>query len=95
MVKTQIQMPDELYRAAKDAARRREMSLAELVRWGLEYMLAVYPSIPEGAPKWALPKPVNIGLACDPSADPDWRVSANMPKVAGARARYGKRRALD
>jgi len=61
MIKTQIQMPDELYRAAKDMARRREMSLAELVRRGIEYMLAVYPPLPDNAPKWELPKPVKIG----------------------------------
>ena len=95
MIKTQIQMPDELYRAAKDMARRREMSLAELVRRGIEYMLAVYPPLPDNPPKWELPKPVNIGLTCDPFADPDWRISANMPKVAEARARYGKRHAVD
>jgi hypothetical protein len=61
MIKTQIQMPDELYRAAKDMARRREMSLAELVRRGIEYMLAVYPPLPDNPPKWELPKPVKIG----------------------------------
>lgn len=61
MIKTQIQMPDELYRAAKDLARRREMSLAELVRRGLEYMLAVYPPLPDHPPKWEPPKPVKIG----------------------------------
>ena len=39
MTRTQIQLPDELYRRAKALAADREISLAELVRNGLEYML--------------------------------------------------------
>jgi hypothetical protein len=37
----QIQLPDALYRRAKAMAAAREISLAELVRNGLEYMLRV------------------------------------------------------
>ena len=45
MVKTQVQIPDELYRKAKQIATEREISLAEVVRRGLEYMTAAYPPI--------------------------------------------------
>jgi len=37
----QIQLPDALYRRVKAMAAAREISLAELVRNGLEYMLRV------------------------------------------------------
>lgn len=57
MIKTQVQIPDELYRAAKRVAREREMSLAEVMRRGLEYIVSVYPAL-EAAP-WELPK-VNV-----------------------------------
>ena len=39
MTRTQRQLPDDLYRRAKALANDREISLAELVRNGLEYML--------------------------------------------------------
>lgn len=39
MVRTQIQLPDELYRRAKQVARQREISLAEMTRRGLELFL--------------------------------------------------------
>lgn len=90
MVKTQIQMPDELYRRAKQLARDREMSLAEVVRRGVEYMLAVYPPLPNPREPWRLPKPVRLGLKGDPFADPDWRLHANLPMVAEGKGKYGK-----
>ncbi len=51
MVKTQVQLPDELYKEAKRIAREREMSLAEVMRRGIEYMARVYP------PQYSLLKP--------------------------------------
>lgn len=62
MVKTQIQLPDKLYEEAKRVAREREMSLAEVVRRGVEYIAGVYPPVGEGAAKWKMPKPQNRGL---------------------------------
>ena len=43
MKRTQIQLPDALYSAASGLAASKEISLAELVRRGLEYMLSVAP----------------------------------------------------
>ena len=37
MIKTQVQIPDELFQRAKEVAARKEWSFAELVRRGLEY----------------------------------------------------------
>ncbi len=41
MIKTQVQIPDELYRKAKELAKAKEWSLAEVFRRGLEYMTSV------------------------------------------------------
>jgi aminoglycoside phosphotransferase len=43
MIKTQVQIPDELYRKAKQIAKEREWSLAEVMRRGLEYMTQACP----------------------------------------------------
>lgn len=77
MIKTQIQLPDALYHEAKRVAREREMSLAEVLRRGVEYMAGVYPPLPptrEKSKRWSLPKPINTRLKRDPFADEDWRV---------------------
>lgn len=78
MIKTQIQLPNALYYEAKRVAREREMSLAEVLRRGVEYMAGVYPPLPptrEKSGRWSLPKPVNTRLKCDPFADENWRVN--------------------
>lgn len=54
MIKTQVQLPDELYHTAKAIAAQREWSLAEVVRRGIEQMALVYPVRPSAKP-WVLP----------------------------------------
>lgn len=54
MIKTQVQLPDELYYKAKAIAEQREWSLAEVMRRGLEYMALTHP-IRASAKKWELP----------------------------------------
>jgi hypothetical protein len=54
MIKTQIQIPDELYRRAKQVAKDREISFAEVTRRGLEYITSVYPSVQDEV--WELPR---------------------------------------
>lgn len=54
MIKTQIQLPDQLYHQAKAIAEQREWSLAEVVRRGIEYMAVVYPVAPKAA-EWKMP----------------------------------------
>ena len=53
MIKTQVQLPDELYRKAKQIAREREWSLAEVMRRGLEHMVRACP--PSVSPPPPLP----------------------------------------
>ena len=76
MVRTQIQLPDALYAEAKRVAREREMSLAEVVRRGVEYITRAYPAI--GSQRsWAPPPPSRLGAF---KASPeDWRLLVNEP----------------
>ena len=61
MVRTQIQIPDDLYAQARQLADAKEVSLAELTRRGLEYMISIYPAkTPANAP-WKLPEPRDLG----------------------------------
>ena len=55
MTRTQIQLPDELYRRAKAFAARKELSLAEMTRRGLELFLARYPDPENASDGWTLP----------------------------------------
>ena len=92
MTRTQIQLPDALYHQAKSLAEKREISLAELVRRGLEYILAVSaPPNSLDANEWQLPQAMRLGKI-DPFNDPDWRMNLQMQKdaVAETRASYGK-----
>lgn len=76
MIRTQIQLPDELYREVKRIAAEREMSLAELVRRGLELVLSRFPAHPEARDAWELPKPRPLGGDAF-FKNPDWRYEIN------------------
>jgi hypothetical protein len=54
MIKTQVQLPDELYHTAKAIALQREWSLAEVIRRGIEHMAIAYPVSNDPKP-WVLP----------------------------------------
>ena len=76
MIKTQVQIPNELYKEAKRIARERELSLAEVMRRGLEYMARVYPPL-HSTEKWSPPKPRHLGSFLAPPDE--WRELANRP----------------
>lgn len=80
MVKTQVQIPDHLYEAAKKIAESRELSFAEVVRRGLEYVVSVYSLKDAPKTKWTPPKPRSLGKD-DPFEDEDWRMKVNMSGV--------------
>jgi len=75
MIKTQIQIPDWLYREAKRIAAEREMSFAEVVRRGIEQIARVYPALSEQAGDWAPPAPRHLGRFLAPASD--WRLMAS------------------
>jgi hypothetical protein len=63
MIKTQIQLPDELYRELKRLAEAKEWSLAETLRRAAEQFLARHPH----------PMPRRVGWSPPRSSDVGWR----------------------
>jgi hypothetical protein len=61
MTRTQIQLPDEVFARAKSLCEAREISLAELARRGIEYILSVYAPDPGANQDWQPPKPRKLG----------------------------------
>ena len=80
MTRTQIQLPEVLYLQAKQIAERHEMSLAELVRRGLEHMVRLYRVDEKADPGWRLPEPLELGEFLAPVED--WREIANAAAAA-------------
>ncbi len=62
MIKTQIQLPDDLYHDLKRLAGEKEWSLAETMRRSAEDFLARYPRAPE-TPRsdWSPPSSGRVG----------------------------------
>lgn len=77
MIKTQIQIPDHLYREAKRIAAEYEMSFADVVRRGLERVVSSFPARETSGGTWAMPT-LDLGLRSDPFADPDWRTALHV-----------------
>lgn len=95
MIKTQIQLPDRLYQEAKRVAQEREMSLAEVLRRGLEYITRVYPPLHETAgQKWQLPEPVSLKLRSGVTLERlrDFTAADAEPALAPASAHRRHRR---
>lgn len=62
MTKTQIQVPEELFRKIRALAKQREWSLAETFRRGAELLLEVYPVPPDQSPTaWTPPTSSEVG----------------------------------
>ena len=61
MVKTQIQLPDELYRALKRLAAAKEWSLAETLRRAAEQFLARHPAPTARTSTWKPPVSAKVG----------------------------------
>lgn len=76
MVRIQIRLPERLHEEAKRVSREREISLAEVVRRGLEHMIRVHP-LPPAATVWEPPQPRALGTFRRPVKE--WRMLANDP----------------
>ena len=61
MIRTQIQLPDETFARAKKLCEAREISLAELARRGIEYILSVYAPEADANRDWQPPMPRDLG----------------------------------
>ena len=90
MVRTQIQLPDYLYKEVKRIAEERELSLAELARRGLEYVVSVSLPVRDSRKgKWVIPDPINLG-GVPLAPETEWRALAN--EAAPMPVRKEKRR---
>jgi hypothetical protein len=59
MIRTQIQLPDNLYREVQRVARDQEWSIAEVIRRGAEFVIRAYPSLKQqGSSGWKFPPPI-------------------------------------
>ena len=74
MIRTQIQLPNALYKEAKRVAGEREISFAEVVRRGIDYITRVYPPTNDAKVPWSLPRPRHLGDFLAPVED--WRLMA-------------------
>ncbi len=62
MIKTQIQVPEEQYKALREFAAGREWSMAETFRRGAELLLEIYPQRSDGARQdWSPPSSAKVG----------------------------------
>jgi len=75
MIKTQVQIPDDLFHRAKAVAADRECSFAEVVRRGLEYMAEVHPPGRIPGKEWRVPEPHDLGPFLLP--DDQWTEAAH------------------
>jgi hypothetical protein len=76
MVKTQIQIPDHLFKQAKQLAEESEMSFAHVVRLGLELVLKARPLGRKSAHGWQVPKGKAMGLPL--MAEDQWTEAAHQ-----------------
>jgi hypothetical protein len=60
MKRTQIQIPEPLYREVKRLAALRDWSVSEVFRRAVEQLVAQYPKIKK-AGEWRLPEPRSLG----------------------------------
>lgn len=75
MVRTQIQLTQELYDRLKEVAEQQEWTLAETVRRSLEKFVEMYPKDPISHDEWRLPEPLHLGEFLAPVES--WRELAN------------------
>lgn len=70
MIRTQIQIPEPLYREVQRVAREHEWSIAEVLRRGAEVVTRTYPASDKSSAKgWRLPPPLASELKIvDPQA---------------------------
>lgn len=61
MIRAQIQLPDAVYARAKRVCEAREIPLAELARWGIEYIFSVYATDSDTDREWHPPTPRKLG----------------------------------
>lgn len=62
MIRTQIQLPDPLYRDVQRVARQQDWSIAEVMRRGAEAVVRAYPPHKQSPSGASLPPPLKTRL---------------------------------
>lgn len=76
MVRTQIQLPDALYRELKRLAAAKEWTLAETLRRACEHWLEIHSPDRLATSAWQPPAPLSLGAFR--SGPENWRELANL-----------------
>ena len=80
MIRTQIQLPDTLYRELKRLAAAEERSLTETLRRAAEHWLEIHS--PDRMPSAAWDPPAPLSLGSFRSGPETWREMANPGSAA-------------
>lgn len=79
MIRTQVQLPEPLYREVKRVAALQDWSIAEVLRRGAEHVVRCYPADKEAADAWSPPAPRSLGRFLEPVER--WRELADDPEA--------------
>lgn len=82
MKRTQIQIPDPLYREVRRVAELQEWSVSEVFRRAAEHFLSHYPPIKKEG-EWELPAPRNIGNPKIPPGSWRDRLTEDESRISG------------
>ena len=80
MVRTQIQLPNDLYRRVKRLAKEKEWSLADVLRRGAEYMVQAYPEGRSKPGAWKMPEGKDLSKIKLHFSK--WRLAAHHPEIS-------------
>lgn len=82
MIRTQIQLPDKVFERARQLARAKEISLAELARRGIEAILDQYPSPEHIGKPWVAPSVRSGGVKVSLDRLKDFGEAEAAPRAA-------------
>lgn len=91
MIRTQIQLPERLYRRLKRLAELEESSLAAILRRAGEREIAAHPELEKAAGTWEPPAAQALGIRADIPVE-QWRLLANEPERVDSVRRLKRRR---
>jgi hypothetical protein len=75
MKRTQIQLPDTLYKKLKRFSEIEETTVTDIIRKASEYFLSLYPNREKLESTWELPRPQDLGVFM--TDDSGWRLRAH------------------
>ena len=81
MKRTQLQVPDPLYRQVRRVARLNDWSVSEVFRRAAERLVAQFPAVKDESDIWELPESQELGT---PKVDPrKWRDHLAEDEIGG------------